>query len=112
MGKTRKIPVVKNRVNIDKRKPKSGFVQAVVICVVLVGMLLFVWLKVQTNLLLAQIQVLETELNRGAMEQEKLQAEVVRLSSFGRIQKIAQDELGLDFLSHEQIIEIAKNSKD
>lgn len=112
MRKTRKIPVVKNRVNINNRNRKSGFVQAVVICAVFIGMLLFVWLKVQSNLLLAEIQVLETDLNRGEIEKEQLQAEVVRLSSFGRIQKIAQEELGLDFLSHEQIIEIAKSSKD
>lgn len=69
-------------------------------------MMFYVWLKVQTNLLSAEIQHLKIKQNHLVVENEKLKAEVARLSSFGRIQEIAQQKLGLVFLPKEDIIEI------
>ncbi len=74
-------------------------------------MLIFVWLKVETNLTLAHIRILEVQLNENIHENEKLRAEVVRLTSFGRIRRIAQSELGLTFVPSEQIVEISRSSR-
>ncbi|MFQ5649137.1 MAG: hypothetical protein ACE5IY_04265 [bacterium] len=107
MARHAHIPVIKNRglVLEKKRKPllprKLGW-----LVVVFALMLLYVWLKVETNLHLAEIRSLETRLDENLQETEKLQAEVVRLSSFDRIQTIAQS-IGLTFLPNEQIVEIS-----
>ncbi len=70
-------------------------------------MLMFVWLKIQTNLKLAEIQELETALIQNLAENEKLKTEKIKLSRFGRIHKIAK-ELGLEFLASENIVQISK----
>lgn len=109
MAKTRKVPVLKNHGIVVKKSQKRASLRKFgLIVLVFTLMLVYVWLKVQTNLILAEIQVLDAELNQSLAENGKLQAEVVRLSSFGRIQKIAKKKLGLDFIPRENIIEISK----
>ena len=107
MAKTKKIPVIKNRVVLKKKKKRSVWPQVRVLILTFVMMMLFVWLKIQTNLKLAEIQRLETILAQNLTEKKKLKTEKIRLSSFGRIHKIAQD-LGLEFLASEDIIQISK----
>ena len=106
-----RIPVLKNRgVTVTRgKKSKKGFLQFAVILSLFILMLTFVWLKVETNLTLSEIQNLEEKLHENTIQNEKLRAEVVRLSNFSRIQKIAQMKLGLDFIRDENIIEIQKN---
>lgn len=106
MGRNKRIPVVKNRIDAKRKKKSSKAAQLWIIVLVLVFMLLHVWLKVQTNLQRTQIQELEKRLAREKVETEKLQAEVEQLSNFGRIYRIAQEELGLVFIPNEDIIEI------
>lgn len=107
MAKTKKIPVIKNRVVLKKKKKRSVWPQVRVLILTFAMMLLFVWLKIQTNLKLAEIQRLETVLAQNLAENKKLKTEKIRLSSFGRIHKIAQ-ELGLEFLASEDIVQISK----
>lgn len=107
MGRNKRIPVVKNRIDAKRRKQKSSkAAQVWLVVLVLAFMLLHVWLKVQTNLRKAQIRDLETRLAREKVETDKLQAEVEQLSNFGRIYRIAQEELGLVFIPNEDIVEI------
>jgi len=106
VGRNKRIPVVKNRIDAKRKKKSSKAAQLWIIVLVLVFMLLHVWLKVQTNLQRTQIQELEKRLAREKVETEKLQAEVEQLSNFGRIYRIAQEELGLVFIPNEDIIEI------
>ena len=107
MAKTKKIPVIKNRVVLRKKKKRSAWPQVGILILTFAIMLLFVWLKIQTNLKLAEIQRLETVLKQNLAENKKLKAEKIRLSSFGRIHKIAK-ELGLEFLESEDIVQISK----
>ncbi|MFQ5824419.1 MAG: cell division protein FtsL [bacterium] len=79
--------------------------------IVLLGfflMIFYVWLKVQTNFVSAEIQQLKMKRNRLLVENEELKAEVARLSSFSRIREIAQKNLYLVFIPNEDIIEIEK----
>jgi len=102
-----KIPVVKNRISPKQRaKRKRGLLRLGVIGCALVVMLLVVWLHVQTNQLLADIQNLEAELIRYRNENNKLYAQVAELSDFSRIYEIARNQLKLDFLDHEKVIEV------
>ena len=73
--------------------------------VLLVG---YVWMKVQINLQLAEVQRLEALKRRYVMEQHKLEAEKIGLDNIGRIQKLAKEELGMVFLPDEKIIKISK----
>ncbi len=107
MAKTKKIPVIKNRVVLKKKKKRSVWPQVRVLILTFAVMLLFVWLKIQTNLKLAKIQKLETVLAQNLAEKKKLKTEKIGLSSFHRIRKIAQ-ELGLEFLAGEDIVQISK----
>lgn len=107
MAKTRKIPVIKNRVVLRKKKKRSVWPQVRVLILTFAMMLLFVWLNIQTNLKLAEIQRLEAVLTQNLAENKKLKTEKIRLSSFGRIHKIAQ-KLGLEFLAREDIVQISK----
>ncbi len=107
MAKTRKIPVIKNRVVLRKKKKRSVWPQVRVLILTFAMMLLFVWLNIQTNLKLAEIQRLEAVLTQNLAENKKLKTETIRLSSFGRIHKIAQT-LGLEFLAREDIVQISK----
>lgn len=69
-------------------------------------MIFYVWLKVQINLELAEIQLLEQTIRQQKRENDRLQAEYIKLSSFDRIHKIAQEDLGLIFLDSEAFHEI------
>jgi cell division protein FtsL len=68
----------------------------------------YIWMKVQINLQLAEVQHLEELKRRYEIENNKLEAERVRLANIGRIQKIAEEELGLVFVKDENVIEISK----
>lgn len=68
----------------------------------------YVWMKVQINQQLAEIRRLEDLKRRYEIENNKLEAEKIRLSNFGRIQKIAEEELGLVFVPDEEIVKISK----
>lgn len=68
----------------------------------------YVWMKVHINLQLAEISRLEELKRRYEIENSKLEAERIRLANIGRIQKIAEEELGLVFVSNEDVIEIPK----
>ncbi len=107
MAKTKKIPVIKNRVVLKKKGKRAVWPQVGVLVLVFAFMLMFVWLKIQTNLKLAEIQELETALIQNLAENEKLKTEKIKLSRFGRIHKIAK-ELGLEFLASENIVQISK----
>ena len=108
MAKTKKIPVIKNRgIVLKKKKKRSVWPQVRILILTFAIMLLFAWLKIQTNLKLAEIQKLETVLAQNLAENEKIKTEKNRLSSFGRIHKIAK-ELGLEFLASENIVQISK----
>jgi cell division protein FtsL len=71
-------------------------------------MLFYVWLRVETGLVSAELRELKLKENRLTAENEELRADVARLSSFERIQRIAQEELGLVFLPRKDVIELAK----
>ncbi len=68
----------------------------------------YVWMKVQINLQLAEIRQLEDLKRRYEIENNKLEAERIRLSNFGRIQQYAEKELGLVFIPDEAIVKIPK----
>jgi len=93
--------------NKSKRSFGVGFFGIVVMG--LLFMLFYVWLRLQTELVSAEIRDLKIQESHLIMKNEKLKAEVVRLSSFGRIQKIAKEKLHLVFLDPEVIIEITKD---
>ena len=68
----------------------------------------YVWMKVQINLQLAEIRRLEDLKRRYEIENNKLQAEKIRLSNFGSIKEYAEKELGLVFIPDEEIVKISK----
>ena len=107
MAKTKKIPVIKNRVVLKQKNKRSVWPQVRILILTFAIMLLFVWIKIETNLKLAEIQRLETVLAQNLAENKKLKTEKIRLSSFGRIHKLAQN-LGLEFLASEDIVQISK----
>lgn len=107
MGNSQRIPLIKSRIVTTKPKKSSNRFPVTVIVLSFALMISYVWLKVQTNLLLSTIQDFEIELKQNQTENEKLQAEIIKYSRFGRINKIAQEELGLVFLPNENFIEIS-----
>lgn len=109
MGRNKRIPLVKNRIDAKHARKSSKSMQTWTIILILAFMLLHVWLRVQTNIKKAEIRQLENELKHAQNETEKLQAEVERLSNFSRINKIAREELGLVFIPNEDVIEIPAN---
>ncbi len=108
MARYKKIPVVKSRVVITKKK---GHPKLTLFAIILSGcaiMIFYIWLKVQINLQLTEIQQLELRYRQQMLENEKSHAEVIRLSSYARIHEIAQENLGLVFLAQEDIHEVPK----
>lgn len=71
-------------------------------------MLLYVWLKVETNLALQEIEQLEIQQAKLAAENQKLRTQEIALSDFIRIQRIATKELKLQFAAPENVIEITQ----
>lgn len=108
MTKYAQIPLVKNRGLVLKPETALPAKKIRWLLLVLACLLLYVWLKVETDLQVTMISAKETELGEILSENERLRAQVVRLSSFERIQRIAQSRLGLEFVSDEQIIEVPK----
>jgi cell division protein FtsL len=92
-----------------KSKNRSGAIFLVIVLLGFFLMIFYVSLKVETNSLSAEIQQLRVAQNRLLVENEELRAEVATLSSFGRIQKIAQEKLGLVFLPNEDVVEIEED---
>ncbi len=111
MGKNLRIPLARNA-NIvlgstrhSQPERLSAGLMGFVMALFLV-MLSFVWLNVAVNNCLRTIGAIEQSLQHSKALNEKLRAEATRLSSFGRIQRIAHEELGLDFLPQQDIIEV------
>ena len=111
MAQYTRIPLLKNR-GIELKHPKresNGALKLLFIVCTFALMITFVWLKIETNSILGKIQKAETILTESKIENEKLKAEVLRYSDFERIQEIAKNRLGLDFVANEKIITVSKN---
>lgn len=110
MPRQRRIPVIKNRgiVVRKKGKKKTGLRNSIFLILLLGLMLLYVWLKVETNLALQEIEQLEIQQAKLAAENQKLRTQEIALSDFIRIQRIATKELKLQFAAPENVIEIAQ----
>ncbi len=107
MGQNKTIPLIKNRGVVLGNRGKSSTLRRLRWVLMVIGVMMFyVWIRISTNTKQAAIVRLERQIQEQATENEKLQAEVVALSSFDRIQKTAR-ALGLDFVDHEKIIEIS-----
>lgn len=105
MAKTKKIPVVKSHIvaRRPKRKSRPFLYTAIVFTFAL--LLFHIWLQVKINSCLTELQELERENKRILEENDELQAEVVELSGYGRVHKIAQ-QIGLVFIPHEDILQL------
>ncbi|MCZ6820962.1 MAG: cell division protein FtsL [Calditrichaeota bacterium] len=108
MPRHRKIPVIKNRGIVIRKKKKTGLRNSIFLILVLGLMLLYVWLKVETNLALQEIEQLEIQQAKLAAENQKLHTREIAFSDFSRIQRIATKELNLQFAAPENVIEIAQ----
>lgn len=109
MSKYKRIPVIRSQGVVLKEEKESSVGKKVGWLILLFTiMLAHVWLSVETNSTMANIRTLESQRDENIHENDKLRAEVVRLSSFGRIQQIAQKKLGLIFIPNDQIVEISK----
>ncbi len=111
MAKYTRIPLLKNQ-GIALKHPKknsNGAITFLYIVCTFALMIIFVWLKIETNSTLSKIQKAEVSLSESKIENEKLKAEVLRYSDFERIKEIAKTKLGLDFVSDEKIIPVSKN---
>lgn len=109
MADTVQIPVIRKKVNTDSNVRKSPASWLGLIACAFAILVLFVWVKVRTNQLKLEIRELEDRLNKGKIENQELQAEVIELSSFRRIPKIAQTYLNMDFADRGDIIKIKKD---
>lgn len=67
-----------------------------IILFVFLVLLLYTFLKVETNVTASRLQQLKAEEARLRSENDKLRAEVKSLSSYSRITKIAKTHLGLE----------------
>ena len=107
MSNYRKIPVIRNsKLVISEGRAPRRFKKLYWVFLVFAAMLFHISLRVETDIRLREIRLLETQLGELNTETEMLRAVVVRLSAFERIQRIAQHRLGLEFVSDEQIIQI------
>lgn len=108
MAGTVQIPVIRRKITASTVARQSNVNLLSIIALVFAILVLFVWLKVKTNQLLLEIREMEDQLGKAKIENQKLQAEVVELSSFRRIPKIAQTQLNMDFAGRGDIIKIKK----
>lgn len=112
MARQIKIPVIKNQGLIlgttkrRKRRPFAGLKVLSGVAVISALMLSFVWLKLETHKMLTQNRNLGLTLGQIRSENQKLLAEIETLKSIGNIQHIAESQLGLIFLPHENLIKI------
>ncbi len=111
MAQYTKIPLLRNQGVALKHPKKQSKAPLTFLYIVLTFtlMIVFVWLKIETNSTLGNIQKAEISLSESKIENEKLKAEVLRYSDYERIKGIAQTQLGLDFVSNEKIISLSKN---
>ena len=106
MGKTRRIPVVRNRIVVQPQKKRSGLRRLLLLGLLSALMIFYVWLNVETAECLHEIEQLQENLQVSQQENERLRAEVAKLSSFARINEIARTKLGLVFVENEKVIEV------
>ena len=106
MGSYKKIPVVTNKLRAKKKQKTGRLANFKWVGIILAIFLSYMWVSVKTNSFKKEIGVLEKELKIKIGENQELRGTVEQLSDFGRINKIAQKELGLIFLSNEDIVEI------
>ena len=109
MANLQNIPVIKSTGLIIKES--KGVRSVALVITIFAALILFVWLRVHTNQLLSEIRILEDQLSRNKVENEKLENEVKALSSFKRIPNIAQNHLNMDYASRGEIIKIKKEYK-
>jgi len=69
-------------------------------------MLVFVWLKIETNKTLGELSRLRNILAKNESDNKKYRVEIKRLKSLSHIQGVAQKQLGLNFLAREDVIKI------
>lgn len=104
---TVQIPVVRNRIVLREPRPRTRLYLFTATAVLLIVMLFYIWLQVQINVRLREISRLEQQ-NRVVQEEiQKLEAEVVELSSYGRIHQIAE-KLGLEPVPNEKIVRLGE----
>ena len=101
MAAYKKIPLLKAKVDINATKRNTNLTFLGIVFLGLV-VIVYIWMKVHFDVLLTQNQQLEIELRQLQKENEKLRADVVRLSSFSRIKNIA-GELGMVPIPHEEL---------
>ena len=106
MAQRIKIPVVKNRLQLPQKQKSRQGARTRYIILVFVIMLLFVWLRVQTNVLLTDIKSLEDSLREHSNENSQLETKVKTLSDYNRIVEIARSRLGMEKISNDKIIRI------
>ena len=106
--KHKKIPLVKNIVDPKASRRKKDFHMMIGIVGVMIMMIFYIWMQIKSDDTLRENLKLEADLRKLRMENQERQAEVIRLSEFGRITRIARDELGMVMLQNENIEIIQK----
>lgn len=105
--KKRKKIVIPRDANQKKKKDPFNAKMVRWVLFIFVVLFLYIWLKVDTDITLGKLQNLNYQESQLYNENQKLKAEVIRLSSYGRIKKIAKEKLGLDHLSQENKVYIS-----
>ena len=106
--KYKKIPLVKNIVDPKAIRRNKDFHLMIGIVVIMILMIFYIWMQIKVDDTLRENLKSETDLGQLRMENQELQAEVIRLSEFGRITRIAREELGMVMLQNENIENIQK----
>ena len=71
-------------------------------------MIFYVWMRIKIHDTLSENLSLDAELRRLRVGNQELQADVVRLSEFGRITRVAQEKLGMVVIQGKDVKEIQK----
>ncbi|MFQ5640315.1 MAG: hypothetical protein ACE5IR_20230 [bacterium] len=106
MGATKRIPVIKPQVVISKKNRRSKLFLFTAFITGLALLLFHVWLRVQINTALTEIRQLQEENDKIAVEIDALNVKVIKLSDYGRIYKLAEEQLGLVFVHDENKFQV------
>ncbi|MCX7983791.1 MAG: septum formation initiator family protein [Bacteroidetes bacterium] len=88
---------ISHTVRVPKRKSISPFAVVVALFVAAILIVLYINNIITVNHLMREISVLESKHQRLVNDQEILRARIHKLSSFDRVQRIAQSNRGLTF---------------
>lgn len=92
--------------NKNSKKYKLNALLGIVIVMILaVGMLFQVWLKVKIRLIASEIENLKKNVVTLREDTNRLQTRAINLSSYERITRLAQNELGMIFVKQEVLTE-------